>query len=233
MRHTPWQFSEAAIRETSSYCAVQTWLEEATQSPGLWLLVGPPGVGKTFGAVAYAARESIPYICVPPATESVSALARELCAAIGIADGNPIRALYAHCESARVRLVIDEAARLNRPQFELVRDLSDRDPISAVFIGTDTLPKKLVYYDTIVHRIAGVFSVPPLTLADLRLLLGDAAAAEATYKRTKGNWRHLARVLERLDNIDAPSPLVVHKIADEVILDPDALKKGGNNNAQA
>jgi replication-associated recombination protein RarA len=224
MRHTPWQWNEAAIRETSSYCAVQTWLEEATQSPGLWLLVGPPGVGKTFGAVAYAARESIPYICVPPATESVSALARELCAAIGVADGNPVRALYAHCESAQVRLIIDEAARLNRPQFELVRDLSDRYPISAVFIGTDTLPKKLVYYDTIVHRIAGVFSVPPLTLADLRLLLGDTAAAETAYKRTKGNWRYICRILERLENYPAQTPGIVHEIAEQVILDPARFK---------
>ena len=230
MRHIPWHWDESQIRETSSYCAVQNWIEGATESPGLWLLVGPPGVGKTFGAVSYAAREGIPYICVPTGLgESVSALARVLCSALSIADGNPIRALHAHCEHAHVRLIIDEAVRLNRPQLELIRDLADRYPLSAVLIGTDTLPKKLVYYDTIVHRVSGVFNVPPLTLGDLRLLLNDTAVAEATYKRTKGNWRHLARVLERLENLDAPTPAGVHKIADEVVLDPDALKNGGSH----
>jgi hypothetical protein len=231
MRHIPWHWNEAAIRETTSYCAVQAWLEEATNTPGLWALIGPPGVGKTFGAVSYAIQNQVDYICpTPRKSDTPTAFARELCSVLGVVstNGSPIDALYAHCENARVRLIIDEAVRLSRTQLELIRDLSDRYPIAVVLVGTDNLARKLAYYDTIVHRIAGVFQVPPLTLSDLRMLIGDAGVAESVYKRTGGNWRYICRILERLDNYPVQTPGVVHEIADQVILDPARFKTQKN-----
>lgn len=220
MRQIPWEFDSTIIRETSSYLATQTWLEHAVNTPGLWGLIGPPGVGKTFGAVAYALRHNIPYICpLPRKTDSINPFVRELCEVLGIKGRDLLRALYEFAEQTALRLIIDEAVRLKRPQLEVIRDLYDRHSICAVLIGTDELSHKLREYDTISHRVVGVFNVPPLSEDDLVLIYGDAEVARAAYKRTGGNWRHLDRLHERLQVFPSITSAIVHEVARGCILE--------------
>lgn len=230
MRHIPqitWQYDESRIIHTTAYEATQDWLDEATNTPGIWALLGEPGVGKTFGAIAYALKHHIPFLTPPPDTDiTVRKWFRYL--AIHLLpehnpNDDPYYALCDWCETnALSRLILDEAVRLNRKCLDALRDLHDRYPVSIVLIGTSQLERKLSHYDTLVHRVCGVWRIPPLNLKDIETLFDgiDKRAAIAIYNRTGGNYRHLARLAERLQQMptSAITPGVVHSLADRYIL---------------
>lgn len=223
---TPWMFDEAAIVCTSAYSQTQFWLEEAMNTPGLWLLLGEPGVGKTFGALSYAVRNNIPYILPPPDDPSVKKflryIAKHIISEVEVTTDAFI-ALCEWCEHNTIsRLIIDEAVRLNRSCLEALRDLNDRYPSTFLFVGTETLKRKIAYYDTIVHRIAGVFRVPNFDEHDVMKMFPDLEtdAVHAMYERTRGNYRHLMQIVRRIENLPSESvtTTLINNIADRYIL---------------
>ncbi|RMH32693.1 MAG: ATP-binding protein [Acidobacteria bacterium] len=229
MRRIPqvtWVFDEGKIIETSAYQATQEWLDEACSSPGIWVLLGEPGVGKTFGATHYALRNRIPYITPPPDRDlTVRRWLRYL--AVHLApDHNPNDdPYYLLCDWAEsqplTRVIIDEAVRLRRPCLDALRDLHDRYPVTIVLIGTSELERKLQHYDTIVHRVCGVWRVPPLNTKDIEALYEVPRDVAATiYSRTGGNYRHLALLIDRLQRVPttAITTGLVNTLADRYIL---------------
>lgn len=209
IRQVPWLYDESRIVCTKPYTATQIWLDNATNTPGLWVVLGNPGVGKTFGVVSYAIRNNIPYLS-PPADRETTArkFLRYIASHIAFEEvKDAFTWLCEWCERSTPRLVIDEAVRLNRASFDAIRDLYDRYPFSVVFVGTNELEQKLAYYDTIIHRVTGVWRVPALDEDDISLLFPnmDKSIINEIYCATRGNFRHISLIAERIEQIQPSS----------------------------
>lgn len=225
-----WRFDETKLVNTDAYYQTRSWLIEASLAPGLWALIGPPGVGKTFGVLAYATEMNIPYL-LPLANRRASAnkFIRYILAHIKGADPetpyDPFYELIRWATSATQppQLIIDEAIRLSRDQLDALRDLTDRVPVTIILVGTPELEKKLAHYDTIIHRIQGVFRVPPLTIDDIQRATDcSREVAETLYFKTRGNWRHLHRLLDRIERMGVPpTPQVIDHVASLYILNKE------------
>lgn len=228
----PWQYDESRIVYTSAYEATQAWLSEALTAPGIYTLLGEPGVGKTFGAIKYALENRIPII-TPPADQKETSgrrWLRYLCAHLTPnydprAD-DPYMKLCEWAEAQPLpRLIIDEAVRLNRLNLDILRDIADRYPASILLIGTKELERKLAYYDTIVHRVCGVWRIPPLNMHDIETLYEvPRNVAEELYRITKGNMRHLRLIANRIENThtSALTPAYIRSITSTTILNKEA-----------
>ncbi len=211
-----WRFRLDKVKETSAYRLTQEWLETALDTPGIWLLIGESGTGKTWGAAAYAEQHSIPFVTpLAKGSENANAQLRYI-ASVVLPDyeqhRNPNYALLEWClETYKPRLIIDEVSRLPRATLDALRDLTDRTPVSMVWIDTPKFEQKLKnnYYDTIVHRINQRFNVPTLTTSDIALVVGlDGEIARCLHEQTRGNFRHLTRILENLREMELTVPLV-------------------------
>lgn len=222
----PWTYDEGKIVHTQAYEATQEWLDEACSSPGIWVMLGDPGVGKTFGASAYAIRNRIPYLAPPPDRDLtvrrwLRYLAVHLAPDYNLSD-DPYYLLCDWAESQPLaRVIIDEAVRLRRPYLDALRDIYDRYPTTIVLIGTTELERKLQHYDTIIHRVCGVLRVPPLSIRDIQTVFEVShEVATAIYNRTGGNYRHLALLANRLGQVPttAITPGLVNTLADRYIL---------------
>jgi len=223
----PWHFDISRIRETSAFKALQEWLDEATNTPGLWALFGPAGSGKTYGLLAYAELHGIPYYQATgiTTTTTLSKFLRSLLETVNATYDyyqDPFKQL---CEWAATqeqpRLIIDEAARLTRSHFEALRDLTDFVPTSIILCGTHSLRAKLTYYDTIIYRIVGRFDMPLLTLEDIQNLTGlKNGAAYAIYSHTKGNICHVQRLVERIEGFPEEhiTPELIAQLAKRYLL---------------
>lgn len=226
MKHIPHRFDSDKITQTETYKSIQQWMQIASVSPGLWVLTGDPGHGKTWGAVSYALEHGISYLCALPGAFSSSKPGRVLLeiarAVFNEPPGRPADAYQALLNWADITpnacIIIDEAQRIPGSAMDILRDITDRSPCSMIWIGTEALLKKISYYPVIRHRVSGRFSVPALTLNDMRLITGwENGLCGTLCDITHGNYRHVSNIMEYAQQINELSPDALIDIAKNLV----------------
>lgn len=182
--------------------------------PGLAVMHGPPGRGKTQSAIWYAANKGARYLEANPAW-SMRWMMNDLYLVVkGLRRGPRIGTTQRAydmtvdlLEQDPAPILIDEADRLCRDikLLEMIRHLHDRTGVPIVFVGTDILTGKLAQHDRFWRRVTQVIPFRPLSIDEIRMAarelagisLGQEAVAELA-KLTKGEFGAMVKVLPKL-----------------------------------
>ena len=182
--------------------------------PGLAVVHGPPGRGKTQAAIWYAANKGGRYIEANPAWTVRWMLNDLYLLGKGLRQGPRIHRVdqayelaVGVLEQVPLPILIDEGDRLCRDirLLEMIRHLHDRTGVPIVFIGTDIITGKLAQHDRFWRRVMQVVPFNPLGLAEIRLAARELAglelpaeALEMLHRHTKGEFGSVVKVLPKL-----------------------------------
>ncbi|MCS7187986.1 MAG: ATP-binding protein [Armatimonadota bacterium] len=203
----PFSYDESLLRETKPYRATVTYLRKVCQHNCLALLEGEPGVGKTFGALAYARRNNIPFITVVERVLLEKAPGRFFKAMVSEITGyeptslwDAIDRLYEWASNGRQSsaIFLDEAQWLTGKALDVFRRLHDFTGLTIVFIGHQgELSKLFARYPQAADRVVFRFAVPHLSLEDIRTLHPDLdeEVRQSIYEMTNGNFRRVVRLM--------------------------------------
>ncbi len=153
-------------------------MEEALSieaEPGLHLLYGESGWGKTTAVIAVANEFRCAYL---PAMEAMSKKSMLIDLLIAIGERNHKGTIPDLARRAADRLldtgqalIIDEADKLIKEgMLEIIRAIHDRSQVPVVLVGEELLAEKLERFERFHNRIIGFHAAQPATLADGRLL---------------------------------------------------------------
>lgn len=172
--------------------------------PGLHLLYGESGWGKTTAVIAVANEWRCAYL---PAMEAMSkkSMLVDLLTAIGERNHKGTIPDLARRAADRLldtgqAVIIDEADKLIKEgMLEIIRAIHDRSQVPVVLVGEELLAEKLERFERFHNRIIGFHAAQPATLADGRLLAGAFARGvtvaddlvEAVVKETRGVTRRI------------------------------------------
>ena len=185
--------------------------------PGLGIVIGPPGRGKTESAIWYAANKNARYILANTVWTPRWMMNDFYLLAKGLRQGPKIGTTQKAWELTLPLLegnpepiLIDEADRLCRDikLLEMVRDIHDRTGVPIVMIGTDVLAGRLAQHDRFWRRVTASVEFEPLSAEEIRLavhkLAGlqlDQAGAQAITLHTKGQFGELMKALPAIKKI--------------------------------
>lgn len=148
--------------------------------PGLAVLYGPSGYGKTTATVAVANSTQAYYVQLRSAW-SKKTLLEKICFELSLPVGRTVSAcLDAICEqlAASLRpLIIDEADYLvgKAGMVELVRDIYEGSQAPIMLVGEEQLPNKLKKYERFHGRVLGWIPAQPVSVDDAKALAGAYA----------------------------------------------------------
>lgn len=192
--------------------------------PGLGVLYGPSGYGKTTATVAVANSTQAYYVQLRSAW-SKKTLLEKICFEMGIASAKTTAAnLDLICEqlaASQRPLILDEADYLvtHAGMVELVRDIYEGSQAPIMLVGEEQLPNKLKKFERFHGRVLNWLPAQPVSIVDAKLLadayaqdveLGDdllnhiVAIAHGSVRRVVVNLVNLAEAaaingLEKLD----------------------------------
>lgn len=201
--------------ETNNVLSMKQAMErlEARDSdtPGLGLIHGEAGLGKTKSIIWYAATRRCIYLR-GKATWSATWMLEELCFALGEYPGRKIAETFQSAirslEKQRCPVFIDEANYLLRDSklLETVRDLHDLSGVPFVVVGMENIERRLAKYHQFSSRISERVSFEPLlcdeivmlakVLCELKLAHEGAVSLQ---KDTNGNFREVIVCLDHLE----------------------------------
>ena len=154
---------------------VEKMMNRQPHLPGLAVLYGPAGYGKTESAIAGANRYNAAYIECGQSwnqTTLVDAILHELTSAV--IKGSVAKKMAAIIEAlaADTRpLIIDESDFLvKRAMIDLVREMSDKSGAAVILIGEELLPAKLKPFDRAYSRVLHWQPAEPCDLNDAQAL---------------------------------------------------------------
>ena len=143
--------------------------------PGLGVLYGPSGYGKTTATVAVANHSNAYYVQLRSAW-SKKTLLEKVCFEMGIpAPKTTAACLDAICEqlaASQRPLILDEADYLvsKAGMVELVRDIYEGSQAPVMLVGEEQLPAKLKKYERFHGRVLTWVPAQPVSLADAQML---------------------------------------------------------------
>lgn len=183
----------ASTSNTEAFSDLCNSLERRDRGiPGLGLVFGEPGLGKTRTGIRYADQVGAVFIRAL-ATATLRSFLEDLVIELGQEPMFRAADLYRQAERAlltKPRLVIvDEIDRLasSWQSIEVLRDLTDQTGVPILMIGMDTSERKLARFRHLYYRMkAHIMRFTPLSEADLRrftdqvceVQLEDSAIAE-------------------------------------------------------
>lgn len=207
----PFNYDETKLRETQPYKATQAFLREVVRMSCLAVLEGEPGVGKTWGAYNFAQKRGIPFITAVEKIVMEKAPSRFFRTIVTEIVGRQPTSLWdaldmleqwAMSNGGQRAIFVDEAQWLTGKALDTFRRLHDVTGVTVLLIGHENeLSRMLNRYPQARDRVAMRFSVPPLSLEDIRLLHGNDFSDEllrTIYEFTEGNFRRLHRVVSLL-----------------------------------
>ena len=156
--------------------------------PGLGVLYGPSGYGKTTATVAVANSTRAYYVQLRSAWTR-KALMEKVCIELGVEKGrNTAECLDNICErlaAAQRPLIIDEADYLvtKTGMVELVRDIYEGSQSPILLVGEELLPVKLKRYERFHGRVLSWIPAQPVNKADAQAL----AQQESLYPYRQSN----------------------------------------------
>jgi len=193
---------------------VTSLIERDKGIPGLALIFGPPGLGKTRFGIWLADRIGAIFLRAL-ATATLRSFLQDLVFELGVQPMFRASDLYRQARQAlseNPRLVIvDEIDRLaaSWQAIEMLRDLSDETGIPILMIGMEESERKLVRYRHLFYRMKShIMRFTPLSEADVRgfvdqvceVQLEDSAIAEI-HKITGGRIGDIIAELYKAERI--------------------------------
>jgi predicted AAA+ superfamily ATPase len=166
--------------ETRQVQQVADLCQALRQTRTLGALVGLPGVGKTWALQHIAQQEPEPSeILNSPVLYTAAdvkgnarALLVNLLNCLGpdyrapITDMTRLACCWIHRRMVEL-IIIDEAARLDRDLWEIVRDIHDRTRCSFLLVGQPDLPRRLQRREALYNRLSLTIELVPLTFDEL------------------------------------------------------------------
>jgi len=152
--------------------ATEKLLSRVDGLPGIGVIYGAPGRGKTFACVALANSENAYYVQMRSAWNRKTLLEKIL-VEMGIqADGAIPHLLDQICEQlalSRRPLIIDEAdfALKSDGMIELIRDVYEGAQGTLLLVGEENMPKKLSRWDRVHSRVMAWIPAMPVSLDDV------------------------------------------------------------------
>ena len=143
--------------------------------PGLGVLYGPSGFGKTTATVAIANKTQAFYVQLRSAW-SKKTLLEKICFEMGLsAPKTAAGCLDAICEQLAATqrpLILDEADYLvgKSGMVELVRDIYEGSQSPILLVGEEQMPNKLKRFERFHGRVLSWIPAQPVSLDDARLL---------------------------------------------------------------
>lgn len=190
---------------------VERMRDRAPHLPGLAVLYGPSGYGKTESAISGALRYNAAYVECGQSwnqTTLVDAILHELTGSVvkgSVAKkmGSIIEALAADTRP----LIIDESDfLLKRAMVDLVREMSDKSGAAVILIGEEHMPTKLNQFERAYNRVLHWQAAEPCDLDDAeklaRLYVPNLTIEEPLLRQlvdvTHGVTRRIVTNLERI-----------------------------------
>ena len=182
--------------------------------PGLGLIFGEPGLGKTRTAIWYADRAKAVFVRAL-ATATVRSFLEELVIELGQEPRYFASDIYRQVEtilSENPRLVIvDEVDRLasHWKAIEVLRDLTDQTGVPILMIGMSDSERKLARFKHLYYRMkAHIMRFRPLSEEDVRKFAGEIcevyledSAISEVYELTGGRIGDVIGELHRIEKI--------------------------------
>lgn len=178
--------------------------------PGLALVHGCRGLGKTRGAIWYAARNKCIYLRAK-SVWSPSWMLEELCIALGLTPGKRKKDLFSGVEAAlkqRPRLIFFD--EMNMPPLEVVhcvRDLHDVTDNPIILLGHEEIVERLQRIGPFFDRFLYITEFKPLRAEDLQSFCAsslempiESEAIEEVVRQTNGNFRKSIVLLKGMEN---------------------------------
>ena len=159
--------------------AMQRLINRQDGLPGLGVLYGPSGYGKTTATVAVA-NETRAYYVQMRSAWSKKTLLEKICFEMGLPPANTAAGcLDLICEqlaASQRPLILDEADYLvtKAGMIELVRDIYEGSQAPVMLVGEEMLPNKLKRFERFHGRVLAWIPAQPVSL-------DDAAALAALY----------------------------------------------------
>lgn len=197
------------------FMSLATSLENRGQGiPGLGLIFGEPGLGKTRTAIWYADRVGAVFIRAL-ATATVRSFLEELVIELGQEPMYRASDIYRQAEKSLSEnprlLIVDEIDRLaSRWQaIEALRDLTDQTGIPILMVGMDSSERKLARFRHLYYRMqAHIMRFKPLSQADVIRFAGQVceieladSAIQEIYQTTGGRIGNLIAEFLRAEKI--------------------------------
>lgn len=191
--------------------AANALLERATGMPGMGLIYGETGFGKTTGVTWLITRVNGVYVRALATTTPSSLLAsiaRELDLAPRPSNVQTVEAIVQKLAVTGRPLFIDEADYLieNKRTVETLRDIHDLATVPVVLIGMAGVQRKIQSRQQLTGRIAQWVEFQPASLADCQALareLAEVTIADDLLKRvhetTRGSVRLIVVGLNRVE----------------------------------
>jgi len=227
--------------------AMSTLEDTERGQPGLGVVWGRAGRGKTICAREYAVRTGAVYLRVlqdwtPRAM--LAALCRELNGTEpGTVDRGKKMAVGVIEETFRVRkilrtLLVDEADRLKVDLIEHLRDVHDLTGAPIVMIGEEALFAKINAHRRIWSRVVQTVEFGPITTEDVLLFALEAAdlrmepdAAARLQARSSGDFRLVWADVHRLEQMSRASGS--NRIETRMVDSLNGSRKGAGSAGQA
>lgn len=199
------QMNRAVFVETQNVLnfgrAMTVLTDMETGYPGLGLVWGQAGRGKTECAKTYASRADAVYYRVEEdmtPRAMLAALCRELVGAEHFSTDGCKRMACDSLESRRRPVIVDEADRLRVNLLEHWRDIHDKTGAPIVFVGEEPLFSKIYSRRRIYSRVAQAVEFTPIGTEDIMTLAMrachgvsgvDPDAAAKLLARCEGDFR--------------------------------------------
>jgi DNA transposition AAA+ family ATPase len=200
--------------------------QRAEGVPGMALVYGEPGLGKTQAVVWWAAQNDAAFI---RSTNLMSGrwLLEEIVEELGEVPYYRSSELFKQCvrrlkEESRV-IIVDEIDYLaaDSNAIETLRDLHDKTNVPIVLVGMGQADKKLMRYRHLYDRISEKLKFEPFTQGDIQGIVEQICEVEMTecatsyiYNKTN-RFRQIVKLINKAENISKGNGL---SVIDEVTL---------------
>ena len=178
--------------------------------PGMALIYGKRGLGKTKTAIWYAARNASVYVRAKRKW-TATWLMEELCVELQLAPVRSFRVMFQEvCATLMAEpklILIDEVDLISADVLETIRDIHDITGTPIILIGMEKVKQRLIRFAALYDRLLYVRKFGPLSTKDIQLATGelmdgiavDPDVLEMIRENTNGNFRKSIVYLKSLE----------------------------------
>lgn len=205
-------------------------LNRSTMVPGIGLIHGPSGFGKTTAVEYLFNQDEVNGVYVRCyRTDTVTTLLEQICREIGIQPRHNLRSMVdGIIESVRrdqMCLFIDEADYIvgNSRILETLRDIYDATQQPLVLVGMEEIARRISQRKQLFNRISQWIEFKPADLEDVALIAQEMLEVEVTIeeelldlirKRSNGQVRVIVSALDKIEKSAIASDVSIITIAD-------------------